>query len=77
MALGAASIYFTDPQKKVLGGLSVSRDSLLDGLVTSVLSTTFLFGLGIDKRPQTVAEKADQDRLQDHRVGIEFLKDGL
>ena len=51
VALGAASIHFTDPQRKVQGGLGISRDSLFDGLVLGVLSTTFLFGLGADEGP--------------------------
>ena len=51
VALGAASIHLTDPRRKVHGGLSLSRDSLLDGLVPDVLSTTFLFGLGTDGEP--------------------------
>ena len=51
MASGAANIYFTDPRKKVQGGLSLSRDSFLDGMVPSVLLTTFLFGLGTDGGP--------------------------
>ena len=33
VALGAASIHLTDPQMKVQGGLSLRRESLLDGLV--------------------------------------------
>ena len=56
MALGVASIYLTDPQKKVQGGLGLSRDSLLDGLVPGVLLTTFLLSLGTDGGPETVAE---------------------
>ena len=51
MAPGAASIHLTDPQKKVQGGLGLSRDSLLDSLVLGVFVTTFLLGLGTDKGP--------------------------
>ena len=51
MASGAVSIYLTDPQRKVQGGLGLSRDSLFDGLVLGVLLTTFLFGLGTDGGP--------------------------
>ena len=56
MASGAASIHFTDPQKKVQGGLGLSRDSRLDGLIASILLTTFLLGLGTDGKPEAVAE---------------------
>ena len=73
VALGTRSIYLRDLQKKVQGGLGLSRNSL----VLDVLSTTFLFGLDTDGRPEAVAEQADQDRLQDHHVDIEFLEDGL
>ena len=77
MALGAASIPLTDPQRKVQGGLGLSRDSLLDSLVPGVFSTSFLFGLGMDGRPKAVAEQADQDRLRDHCVGIKFSENSL
>ena len=56
MALRAASIYLTDPQRKVQSGLGLSRDSFLDGLVLGVLSTTFLLGLSTDGGPKAVAE---------------------
>ena len=77
MALGAASIHLTDPQKKIQGGLGLSHDTFLDGLVLSVLLTTFLLGLGTDGGPEAIAEQADQDRLRDYLVGIEFLKNSL
>ena len=51
VASGAASIHFTDPRGKVQGGFGLSRDSLLNGLVPGILSTTFLFGLGTDEGP--------------------------
>ena len=44
----AASIYLTNPQKKVQDGFGLSRDSFFDGLVPGVLLTTFLLGLGTD-----------------------------
>ena len=47
----AASIHLTDPQMKVQGGLSLSRDSLPNGLVLGILLTNFLFGLGTDGGP--------------------------
>ena len=56
VALGAVSIYLTDLQKKVQGGLGLSRDSLLDGLVLGVLLTIFLLGLGMNGGPEAVAE---------------------
>ena len=56
IASRAASIYFTDPQKNIQGGLSLTRNSFLDGLVPGVLSTTFLLGLGIDGGSKAVAE---------------------
>ena len=56
VALGAESIYFTDLQKKVQGGLGFSYDSFLNGLVADVLSTIFLLGLGTDGGPEAVAE---------------------
>ena len=56
VASGAASIHLTDPQKKVQGGLGLSRDSLLDGLVPGVLLTTFLLSLSTDGGPEAVAE---------------------
>ena len=49
--MGAASIHLTDPQRKVQGGLGLSRDSLLDGLVSGIFLTTLLFGLGMDGGP--------------------------
>ena len=51
MAPAAASIYFTDPQKKVQGGLGLSCNSLVDGLVPGVFSTTFLLDLGTNRGP--------------------------
>ena len=48
---GAASIHLTDPQREVYGGLGLGRDSFLDGLVSSVFSTTFLLVLGMDRGP--------------------------
>ena len=48
MAPRAVSMHLTDPQRNVQDGLGLSRDSLLDGLVTSVLSTNFLLSQGID-----------------------------
>ena len=51
VALGAARIYLTDPQRKVQDGLGLSRDSLLNGLVPSVFSTIFLLSLGTDGGP--------------------------
>ena len=56
MASRAANIHFTDTQKKVQGGLGLSRDSLLNGLVPDVLLTTFLLGLSTDGGPKAVAE---------------------
>ena len=50
MALGAASIHLTDPQRKFQSIFGLSRDSFLDGLVSDVFSATFLFGLGTDRR---------------------------
>ena len=77
VASEAASIHLTDPKRKVQGGLGLTRDSFLDGLVPSVFLTTFLLGLGMDGGPEAVAEQGDQDRLREHHVGIEFLEDGL
>ena len=77
VASEAASIHFIDPQRKVPVGLGLNRDSLLEDLVPGVFSTIFLLSLGIDGGPEAVAEQADQDRLQDYRIGIKFLKDGL
>ena len=45
------SIHLADPEKKVQGGLGLSRDSHLNGLVLDVFSTTFLLGLGMNRRP--------------------------
>ena len=59
MASEAATIYLTDPQKKVQGGLGLSRNSFLDGLVPGVFFTIFLLGLGTDRGPNAVAEQAD------------------
>ena len=56
MALGPASIYLTDLQRKVQDGLALSRDSLFDGLVLAVFSTTFLLGLGTDGGLEAVAK---------------------
>ena len=42
MASRTANIYLTHPGRKVQGGLSLSRDSLPNGLVPGILSTTFL-----------------------------------
>ena len=56
MALGAISIYFTDPQRKVQGGRGLSHDSFFDGLVSGVFLTTFLLGLSTDAGPEAVAE---------------------
>ena len=56
MASDAASIYLTDPRKKVQGGLGLSRDSFLDGLVLNVLLTNFLLGLSMDGGPEAVTE---------------------
>ena len=77
MASEAASIHLTNSQKKVQGGLGLSRDSFFDGLIPSVLSTTFLFGLDTDGGLYAVAEQADQDWLRDYRVGIKFSEDGI
>ena len=49
MAPGTANIYFTDPQKKVPGGLGLSLDRFLDCLVPDVFLTTLLLGLGTDR----------------------------
>ena len=49
LAPGVASIYLTDPQRNIQGGLGLNRNSLLDSLVLSVFLTTFLFGLGTDR----------------------------
>ena len=51
MAPEIANIYLTDPQRKVHGGFSLSRNCLLDCLVLSIFLTTFLLGLGTDGRP--------------------------
>ena len=51
MASRVASIYLTDPQRKVQGGLGLSHDSFLDGFVPSVFLTIFLFSLGTDGGP--------------------------
>ena len=48
VAPGAASIHLTDAQRKVQGGLGLSCNSLLDGLLPSIFLTTFLRGLGTD-----------------------------
>ena len=45
------SIHLADAEKKVQGGLGLSCDSLPNGLVPSVFLTTFLLGLGTDRRP--------------------------
>ena len=41
VALGAANIYLTDPQKKVQGGIGLSRNRFLDGLVLVVFWRPF------------------------------------
>ena len=56
MALKVASIYLTDPQRKVQGGHGLSRDSFLDDLVPGLLLTNFLLGLGTNGGPEAVAE---------------------
>ena len=48
MALGAASIYLTDPKKKVKSGYSLCNDGFLDGLIPDVLLTIVLLDLSID-----------------------------
>ena len=48
MAPEAASIHLTNRKKKIQGGLGLSRDNLLDGLVPGVFSTIFLVDLGAD-----------------------------
>ena len=47
----AASIRLMDRQRMVQGGLGFGHDSLLDGLVPGVFSTTFFLGLGTDGWP--------------------------
>ena len=56
MASKAARIYFTDSQRKVQGGLGLSRNSLLDGLVPGVSLAILLLGLGTDGGSKAVAE---------------------
>ena len=56
VASGAVSIHLTDPQTKVQDGLGLSRDSLLDSLVSGVLLTTFLLGLSTNGGPEALAE---------------------
>ena len=51
VALEAASIYLTDPERKVQDGLGLSYNSFLDDLLPSVFLTTFLLGLGADGWP--------------------------
>ena len=51
MAVGTATIYLTDSQRKVQGGFALNRDSLFDSLVLGVFLTTFLLGLGVDRLP--------------------------
>ena len=51
MALGAANIHLTYPQRKVQGGHGLSHDSLFNGLVPDVILTTFLLGLGKNGGP--------------------------
>ena len=46
-----ASVHLTDPRRKVEGGLSLSRDSLTNGLVPSILLTIFSLDLGTDGGP--------------------------
>ena len=45
-----------DPQRKAQGGLGLSRNSILAGLVPGVLLTSFLLGLSTDRGPEAVAE---------------------
>ena len=77
MVSGAASIHLTNLQRKVQSGFGLNCDSFLNGLVPGVILTTFLLGLGTNGKPEAVTEQADQDRLQNHRVGIEFSENGL
>ena len=63
VALGVVNIYLTDPQKKVQGGLGLSRDSLFDGLVAGVSLTICLLGLGTDGGFEAITEQVDQNLL--------------
>ena len=56
VASGAASVHFTGPRRNAQGGLGLSRDSLLDDLVPSVFSTTFLLGLSTDGGTEAVGK---------------------
>ena len=51
MGLGAASIYFTDPRQKVESGFGLRNNSFLDALISDVLLTAVLLGLGINRGP--------------------------
>ena len=77
MALKIANIYFLDSRQKVKGSFSLRNDSFLNGLLSSIFSKAILLGLDMDKKPQTVANQANQDWLSDHRVSIKFSKDDL
>ena len=50
VAPGTVSNHLTDPQKKIQGGLDLSCDSFLDGLIPDVFLTTFLLGLSMDRK---------------------------
>ena len=48
MVLEIASIYLTNSEKKVQGGLGFNRNGFPNALVLGVFSRTFLLGLGTD-----------------------------
>ena len=51
MALKVASIYLTDPERKVEGGFDFYDNGFPNGLVPDILLTAVLLGLGTNKGP--------------------------
>ena len=77
MAPRMASIYFSNLGRKVESGFDHCSNELLNARLPGVFLTAIVLGLGMDRRPQAIAEQADQDCLRDHYVSIKFSEDGL
>ena len=56
MAPKTANIYFSNPRRKVEGGFDFHGNSFFNGLLPGIFPTAILLGLGIDGRPQAIAE---------------------
>ena len=56
-----ANIYFSDLGRKIEGGFGLRGDNFLNGPLLGVFPAAILLSLGMDGRPQTIAEQIDQD----------------